>query len=402
MIYLAVLLLLAILSFHYDVNGRRVNRVSCYRIMLMAFILIAGLRWRIGIDTPQYLYTFYHEIPLLDKFSWQDYPIGTDPFWVLINSIVKTLGGRFYIVQLIQATIVNTLIFHYIRKHSDSWFTCLFFYAIICYTTYNMEIMRGGLSVVICLYANDYVLNKQWIKGYFLYTIALMFHAQTLVLFLLPFFFFLRFNKLGLIACVGAFLIGMIVMNIFSDYIFLFEASEELQDKVSGYAGSEKYGDQGGNLNFFVINILPMLMYVVVSFLSLKYFFSDSRLLKFEPLILFGVMFILVRVNLEIAYRYVDYYKIYFVLVFSELFVRIIKEARLLTPALASFRALVLFMPLLLVLLLYNYVLSKDYSLRYTPYSSVFDRTVYKERELMYKELNASKSFYPSATINEY
>ena len=181
MIYLLVIVLLICLSLRYDINGKTKYRDFWYLMMLVVFILIAGLRWRLMVDTPNYIYNFYHVYPSLENFSFEDYPIGKDPFYVLINSLVISLGGRFYVVQLIEATVVNVLVFKYIKRHSSYLFTCLFFYAIMCYMGYSMETMRASLSVVICLYANDYILDKKWIKGYILLFLALMFHAQTIL-----------------------------------------------------------------------------------------------------------------------------------------------------------------------------------------------------------------------------
>ena len=130
MIYLSVLFILLYFSFYYDINGKTKGRNFFYRFMLLLFILIAGFRWRLGVDTPNYLYNFYHYIPTLDKFSFTDYSIGQSPFFVLMNSLVKSCGGRFYIVQLIHATIVNVLVFRYIKRHSSFIFTSVFFYAI--------------------------------------------------------------------------------------------------------------------------------------------------------------------------------------------------------------------------------------------------------------------------------
>ena len=411
MIYLTVLLLLLWLSIYYDINGgkaivvmkeKKANRIIWYRLMLVVFILIAGLRWRVGIDTPVYLYSFYHDCPTLEKFSFFDYHLGEDPLWLFLNSVVKTLGGRFFYVQLIHATFINILIFSFIKKYSDYWFTSLFFYAITCYTTYNMEIMRGSISIVICLFAYDNILGKKWLKGYFLLFIALMFHAQTLVMFALPFFFFLRFNKVGILACIVSLFLGMVIMSVFSDFIFLLDAGESIERKVSVYSNSDLYGTQGGNFNFFIVKILPLLLYSILSCLFLKFKCPSCKLMKFEPLIILGIMFILIRVNLEIAYRYVDYFKIYFVLIFSESFVRISKVSSLQNRLFAYVKSIFVFLPLILVLLVYDYVLSKNYSLRYTPYSSVFNRTPYKEREKMYNEMTISKAFYPTPNINEY
>ena len=393
--------MLLLLSFHYDINGKKTNRELWYRFMLILFILVAGLRWRVGIDTPPYLYSFYHEIPTIDKLSFEDFSIGKDPLFVLLNSMIKTIGGRFYMVQLIHAAVVNVLIFNFIKKYSKNIFLCIFFYAITCYTSYNMEIMRGSFSIVICLYATDYILERKWIKGYTLYLLALMFHAQTILLFLLPILFFLRFNKVGVAFLIGAFLIGIIIIDVFGDFLFLFEDNESIARKASAYTKSEKYGGQTGNLTFYIVQILPMIIYVPASFLFIKKQYTNSILLKFEPLIFLGVMFILIRLNLEIAYRYVDYYKIYFVLFFSEFFIKLIDRARFVSKEVAVFRSIIVFAPFILIALSF-YAFSREYSLRYIPYSSVLDRSIYKKREMMYNELNATKLFYPSPNRNEY
>ena len=87
-----------------------------FLLVEILLILVAGLRYRIGGDTTNYIYSFYHVYPVLEDFSFEDYPIGKDPLYVIINSIVKTLGGRFYVVQLIQSIFVITLTFKYFKK----------------------------------------------------------------------------------------------------------------------------------------------------------------------------------------------------------------------------------------------------------------------------------------------
>ena len=86
MIYLIVIILLLLLSFRYDINGKTEGREQCYLAMLVIFILIAGLRWRLGVDTPNYLDSFYHRYPTQDHFSFENYPICKVPFYVQINS----------------------------------------------------------------------------------------------------------------------------------------------------------------------------------------------------------------------------------------------------------------------------------------------------------------------------
>lgn len=400
MIFCVILLILLLLSYKYDIQRQTNNKTFCYNMMLFVFILVAGLRWRIGIDTPVYLYQYYHDIPTLDNFSWSNYSITESPLYLLIASFVKTIGGRFFIVQIIQSSIVNVLIFRYIKKHSQYLFTCLFFYTIVCYTTYNMEIMRGSLSIVICLYANDYILNKKWVKGYLLYLLSVFFHAQSILMFILPLLYFLRFNKSGLVACVIAFLMGTIIMNLFGDYMFVFETNDAIATKIDRYSNSGKYGTQAGNINFFIVQIFPLLFYSIFSTILVKRKEPNNKLLKLEPLVLIGVLFILIRMNLEIAYRYVDFFKIYFVLFISESFILLAKGLRTDSKILALLRSYIIFVPFFLVVFVYNYMLTENYSLRYTPYSTIIDREVSREREMMYQ--SQTSRFYPLPSDNEY
>ena len=395
MIYLLTLLLLFAFIIRFDINGKKLYHDECYLLMLVIFILIAGLRWRLMIDTPNYIYNFYHVYPSLDEFSFADYPIGNDPFYVLINSFVKSLGGRFFWVQLIEASFVNILVFKYFKRHSDYIFTCLFFYAITCYLGYSMETMRASFTFVICLYANDYILEKKWIKGYLLLLLALMFHAQAIVMFVVPILFFLRFNKHGLIMCIGAFFISYLIQKSLADYLNLIELSSSITEKASRYAESDKFATQGGNLNFFIVKIFPNLFYSFFCIFYLKKFYPGSKALKVEPFLLCGVIFLIIQMNLQIAYRYVDYFRPFFNIFYAETFIMIVLHSRKLSRSLASLRAIVVFLPFSL-LVGYSIYLSHT---PFYPYSSVIERSIDREREWKYGHSN---KVTPSADVNEF
>ena len=69
MIYFVVLLLLLILTVRYDINGKTEYRDQWYNAVLVILILIAGLRFRLGVDTVNYIYMFYHDIHFLLAIS---------------------------------------------------------------------------------------------------------------------------------------------------------------------------------------------------------------------------------------------------------------------------------------------------------------------------------------------
>lgn len=395
MIYTFVLLLLLFLSLRYDISGNKSGRDNWYMTMLIVFVLIAGLRWRLGIDTPNYLYSFYYEYPKLDKFSFYDYYIGKDPSFVLINSFVKSIGGRFYIVQLIHAAFVNYLIFRYIKKHTSYIFLSLLFYFLYCYEDYNMEIMRASFSIVLSLYANDYFVEKKWIKGYMLLMLGLTFHLQTLFLFITPLFMLLRLNWKGGIALVAAFIAGVILQRTLGDYIELLSMTEEMGAKAEQYTESDTYGTQQQNTISLIVSFVPYVLYILVSLYYLKRLKLDSNLLKLEPFVMIGLAWLLIQISFPITYRLVDCYKIYFVIFFSEFFVCLIKRKRKQLSLVVSYTLVsILFFPLFarIGFNLYNK------SFKYYPYTSVIDRKVDRDREYRYNE-NSPK---PSPSFNEF
>ena len=402
MIYILVLLLVLLLSYHYDIQGNKHNRESWYWSVLILFVSIAGFRWRLGIDTPIYLYRFYYETKPLYRLTINDLQVSESPLFILLNSLVYTLGGRFYVVQLIHAAFVNSLIFNYFKKHTNYLFTCVFFYAITCYTNYNMEILRASIGIVLTLYGNDFILGKKWVKGYVLYFFAFLFHPQFLPYFIFPLMFSLKLNRIGIIAIFAAMIIGHGILIFFGEYINYIEILDNtnVEKKIVGYSSSDKYGVQGGNLNFYIKNIIMVMFYVVFSFLYSKKFSQKRDLFKFEPLIVIGLMFISLRTGVEIVYRYVDCLKIYFVFFYAETFCIIAKGRKKISNAVSYMKALVVFSVFFLFVFGYRYFMSKSSGFRYYPYSSIFNREINKEREAGYIELNPLK--HPRANVNEY
>lgn len=393
MIYIVILLLLLYLSYNYDICGKERNREFWYVTVLCVFILLAGLRWRVGIDTIRYTFHFYYDYPSLDHFSFKDYGLGTNPLFVFLNSLVKTLGGRFFIVQLVQAAFVNVLIMNYFKKHTKYIFTCAVFYFCISFSGIMMEAMKASFSIAISLYAFDYFIEKKWLKGYILLIVATMFHAQTLVLFLFPAFLFLRLNKNGLFVLIGAYFLGMILQGLLSDYIFLFEDYEEIEDKLMSYSSEDSsYGVYGRNITYYLLHIVPNIIYPLSALWYVKKNSQNQNIKKFEPLIILGVTFVLIWANYRIAYRYVDYFEIYFALFFAECTAGISIRTDL-SRGLAYIQSLALFFPLLISLVYFVSFREPRYI-----YTSVMNREIIVEKEIWFMNHN---NYYPPSE-NEY
>ena len=70
MVYNIIFILLLYLSYNYDFHGHKNGRKGWYYAILVFFILFAGLRWRLGIDTPNYIEHFYYACTSYVAFSY--------------------------------------------------------------------------------------------------------------------------------------------------------------------------------------------------------------------------------------------------------------------------------------------------------------------------------------------
>lgn len=376
MIYFTYILLLFFLVFHYDIRRKTKCKDTWYVGLCVATILIAGLRYRLGVDTIQYIDFFYHEVPYLGDFQNADKIVLWEPLYFFINSIVKSLGGKFYVVQLIQASIVNLLIFKYIKKHSDYVFMCVLFYFIWLFFSFTMEEMRASISVAICLFGNDYFLERKRMKGFLLYAVAFLFHNSTIILFITPFLLFLKFNLWGSLFLVVTPIFGLYIQNRFGEYLLLENQEYVLLMKAQGYINNDKYLVEH-NLFYYLVDIGIYVYYSVLSICCIRN--KDSKIRSLQPFLLIGLFFLMLQSNLGILYRVVNFYLVYFILFFVEYFMSLIKKSSL-DIKLAFFRSIVIFLP-------FFYVVSTKYLTdykRYYPYSSVIERDVDRNREALY------------------
>lgn len=394
MIYLTIIVLLLFLIINFDVCGRNKNKDFWYNLALFLFILIAGMRYKLGVDTARYLYHFYHDVPKLWDLTWDDLFFGSDPLFKLLNSTVLSLDGRFYIVQILQSAFVNILVFWYIKKHTPYIFTALFFYFIWQYYGYNMEELRAGLALVICLFANDYCLEKKWIKAVVLYLIASLFHFSAIICIVTPLLLRLRFNFLGFVVAIVVYIVGVFVAPYIEENMFMFEFSDAVYGKVQGYMDDEMYTESGLNIFGYITSVM-LYAYPVFSLLSMKKNDKTNPLLTLEPFLMIAILVAILNLRLPIAYRFIHFYAIYIILFVSELSMKLLKDNKKIAKELRLSLASVLLFPL--IYLMISPYFAPDMYTRFLPYSSVIERTIDPLRERNYSYHGAWKT-----SPNEY
>lgn len=403
------MILLFFLICLYDIGGKEENRDFWYRFVLFIFIAIAGLRYRIGGDTINYLEIFYHDTPILSSLSYEDvFSSSMEPLYVLMTSVVKTIGGKYFWIQFIQAFIVNVLIFKYFKRHSDCIFTCIFIYALWAYTLFNFEEMRAAISISLCLFANDYFLERKWLKGFFLYLIGCLFHYSTILLLITPLFLFLKLNLVGVLILCLAIPVADIAEDAFGNYLLLIDMDGQISGKAIGYINNDEFHGRH-NILYYLIDIGIYVFYFLISYLYVKGRNVGKDLLSFQPFLIIGTAFFLAKSNFEILTRFAHFYYPYFIMFISLMFVDLVKNNLIQMQSLAWIRSLFFFLPFF-YMLIWTYIaspprmLSKSYHnyQKYYPYSSIIEKDINEERENLFRNLYSVNLRHSHPEIEEY
>ena len=382
MIYLVIFILLVILAIRYDIQGKTKYRDQWYYMVLVILILVAGLRWRIADDTARYLYSFYHETPYLWNLTGEGLLYsGTPPLWILLNSIVKAIGGKFFIVQLIQATIVDTLFFKYFKKHSPYPFACVVLFFFWRYQYFNMMIMKAAMALSIIMFANDYLLEKKYKKWFLLIIVATGFHQSSILMLITPFMLFLRLNMLGVFVLVCTYFIGMILQSMLGDVFQLLAFSDGVYNKLDSYLDNPLFTSQIHNLNYFIVKVFPVIIYPIISLLYVKWKCKDTKILQFEPFVMMGLVMQAMQFNIHLFYRFTYIYYVYYMIFIVHFFIEYSRRSFWLSRTLAYTRTFVVVLPFFACL---YYAFGPFSDVFYNPYSSVIERSIDKTREKRY------------------
>lgn len=394
MIYLLLFIYLFYLTIKYDVLGGKQYKMTHFYIVLILLILISGLRYRLGTDTYGYMNEFneYHNLFLLkiEDFSIWRY----QPFWILLNSLARTIGG-FVLVQFFVSILHICFLGSVLRRLSPSLlFSLLLFYYIFDYTMFNMEVMREAIAVS-CFLMALLALDKGRIIHMFIYmTIAFLFHSFSLLVFFLYFFYFKILARKPILSiifvlCTAAiclieknFIIELITHNMIgSDTIYT--------DVAITYAQSDRYGETflswKGILTIFTLPIL----YLGMLFITKEYY---HRYINLNPLIFNAAIYlastlILLRYSLAIIDRMYNYFHIFTFLLTALFFKYIYIKTKNQKQRICAFSFLI-FIPIFFAYKQYYRKdglvdTEKNYS-RYYPYSSIFDKTKDSKRERIF------------------
>lgn len=382
MIYLIILLLLLSQVFVFDILQYKVGRNFWWYANLILLIVISGLRWEVGGDSLSYQDAFEKKsISLVDFFGSGIFTEGWEPGFVFLMAFCKSIYNEFWFFQLVHATIVNVVIFNFLKKYTTFNFLSLVIYFVFNYLYFNTEVLREAIAVCVFIRMYDALKVNNLTKYYGLNFIALLFHYSSLILFVFPFLSKLRLNNRNIIVfLIIGFLFPQILQGI-QVILSVLPFADRVLAKLDIYL-IYNLNINGTIFNFVCFVAFPILLVKTVRY---KEVFEDLEIL-YMPYLFVAMIFV---IHSGFG-RFINYFIPFMMVGFSQ-YIYMLASYKRYRQVKAVLILLVLIPPFAYKI---NYYVRSTDDLyagttvfnRWYPYSSVFEKESYYFRRVLYQE----------------
>lgn len=400
MIYIVVLIALLILSYHYDFLQKVKHKKLWYYIILIVLILIAGLRYRIGVDTIRYEGHFA-DIPTFSTLTLDDFTYTShQPLYFILEVFAKSISDDFWVMQLLHSILVNTVLLRFFRLNTRHLFLSILLYFVFMYNSYLFETMRESAAVAMFLLGWEWIKREKWIIFVLFAILAVGFHISAILLLILPLlkilhiWEFLKVGKFTFVLLILLFVMGTVIQTQFFDYIVQLNLLESVTEKADRYAETDL---AGRTLNIFgiLLGTIRQIVFPYIACLLLKKenIISTNK----DAMVFICFSFIVLSFTIGILYRYYNYFYPFALLVLSDAIY--IPKIRITTRSYLKSQAFSFWFATILLILAIQISVSfcanipstsyKEY-MRYYPYASVITKKLDINRESVFRYYNAN------------
>lgn len=246
--YILTILVALILSSRYSKTGDLRLLKLPYSVLCLWNILFFGLRYRVGLDTLNYMDGYWKILPI-DGLTISDFMgLHHAPLYALLESICKTISPEFWVLQIAVAAIFNIILFSFLKKHSVNPYLSFAIYFFVAAPHFNTNLMRESLAIAMFLLNYDNYKERRWKKYYSMSLLSIGFHYSAFIILFFPLLRNIRFNKTFLWVVIAfsvfcAFFVGMLLPHLPSGII-----SDEISRKI------RRMGFY--NINWFIMHFI--------------------------------------------------------------------------------------------------------------------------------------------------
>lgn len=284
MVYFIIFLLLSLFSIRFLYKTTRQNYSLAYIFCLLVFILIAGLRYEIGIDFFAYRKHFDESLTLkvliehpksfLQEFKEDSWEPLSKIYFILLH----TISDNSQLLFLVTSIICSILLFKSIRYFAEPkyLFFSLLIYFCFVYLFQEMQALRQALAASFLYYAFIHKCERNNIKALIFSIVAAGFHYAMLLF--VPIILFidkkikLKFQIVILIISFSLFLFHIRWMLPVIDYASSIIPELSIIIRISTYSNAETF-----ERPFFITFVLYLIPYIFILYYNVKYNIISNR-----------------------------------------------------------------------------------------------------------------------------
>ncbi len=359
--YIFIFVLVVILANNYKYLSYKDQYIFILFIAVY-IILLMGLRYRVGMDTLNYM-SNYNFAPTLKEFNNLDFSeTRFEPGYLLLCSLCKSITPDFWLLQLLHSLILCICVFKFIKKNVINPFIGIAVYMYLAWLYFNTEIIRESLAIGVFLLNYSNLKENKLIKYYIISFVSIGFHFSAIITLFFPLVKYLRFNVLYIIACI---LIVMIIpfAEQLTSYINIISITNRIDEHISSADTL--------NFNWRIANLIKNVSVSIISVIIYRKLKIKSDL---TPFILFHTLMGIGAFSIPIIFSRLSNYTLPFVIIYVANLISLLSEYK------CKFIKFTLIVFLFMSQLFYY----KDMFYAWFPYVSIFDKNIVYEREKLF------------------
>ena len=256
--------------FKYDLKPLKYKEKGYKKLELVIFlllVLIPGLSYRIGVDTPGYMQEYAMSLSL-SKLTF-NYLLSYDNEygWLFFQSICKSIFDEYAFMHTMQCLVLHLSLYYFIAKLSSKHFIVLLLYATTVWGHLCFEALRESLAYSIFLIALCKYIRTNSLKNFVLYSIPCLFFHKFAFVPVISTFIVISYTRNKIYATL---LVGMVAILLIANYNTLLSLmwagkADDLSNVIDYYHDS----NTSGSFQMSLIGITLYLFSLVIPCLAL-------------------------------------------------------------------------------------------------------------------------------------
>lgn len=267
--------------------------------LVLAFIelqIVSGLRIPNGDDTAYYVDTF---LEIADMSFVDALGHGLEKGFVVFCYLLSILSKNPQFFLFFTSAFINLLVLYYIYRKSQIPWVSVVLYVTLMHFFDAMNLMRFCMACSVLLYANDFIVRRNFLKFFVIVLLASSFHFSALIYLILYFIYPFKLDIKNIAVLIMSFLMVSVLFS------FLFSILIQVHIRYTSYDGGigEFYQSSYANYLILLMNLFFLLFAMRKENWHLGILKDDSKLYMWTLVI--TVLMSVMAINVMIVTRFV-------------------------------------------------------------------------------------------------